>query len=256
MNEDQKNKIEKRIKFISVIIKFSLLVAILVCVPLYIWFFHQDLIRQFSDIDEVRAFFDRHKTTSIFIYIGLQMTQIIISMIPGQALQFAAGLLYGFWAGFLISLIGAIAGTIVTYYLAQFLGKDALHVLFGKRHVEDYLNKINSKKGYILVFLIYLIPGVPKDLCSYAAGLSDMKLKAFLILSTVGRSPGMMGSLLIGKEIGEGNYITVFIIGIVAIIFFIFGIIYHSKLSNILDQIYDKLSKPGKSEAQKNTENK
>lgn len=256
MKEDQKNKLENRVKFISVILKFSLLVVILVCVPLYLWFFQQDLIHQFSDIDEVKVFFERHKTTSIFIYIGLQMTQIIISMIPGQALQFAAGLIYGFWAGFLISLIGAIAGTIVTYYLAQFLGRDALHVLFGKRHVEDYLNKINSKKGYILVFLIYLIPGVPKDLCSYAAGLSDMKLKAFLILSTVGRSPGMMGSLLIGKEIGEGNYITVVIIGIVAVILFIFGIIYHSRLSNILDQIYDKLSKPSKNEASKNIENK
>ena len=179
------------------------------------------------------------------------MIQIIISMIPGQALQFAAGLLYGFWAGFLISLVGAVAGTVVTYYLARFLGRDAMHVLFGKGHIEDYLEKINSKKGYMLVFLIYLIPGVPKDLCSYAAGLSNMKLKAFLILSTIGRSPGMMGSLLIGKEIGQGNYISVIIISAIAVILFVLGLLYHSKLSNILDQIYAKLSAPGKS-----TENK
>lgn len=251
MKDERKDRIRKRVQFISVILKFSLLVVILVCVPLYIWFFQQDFIQQFSDIDDVKAFFDQYKAESIFIYIGLQMLQIIISLIPGQALQFAAGLVYGFWAGFLISLIGAMAGTVVTYYLAQFLGKDALHVLFGKRHIEDYLQKINSKKGYILVFLIYLIPGVPKDLCSYAAGLSNMKLKAFLIISTVGRSPGMMGSLLIGKEIGEGNYTTVIIIGIVAVILFIFGIIYHSKLSKILDQIYEKLSKPSKKEAMK-----
>ena len=256
MQEERKDRIRNRVKFISVVLKFSLLVVILVCVPLYIWFFHQDLIRQFSDIDDVKAFFDQYKTTSIFVYIGLQMLQIIISLIPGQALQFAAGLLYGFWAGFLISLIGAMAGTVVTYYLAKFLGKDALHVLFGKRHIEEYLQKINSKKGYILVFLIYLIPGVPKDLCSYAAGLSNMKLSAFLILATVGRSPGMMGSLLIGREIGEGNYTAVVIIGVVAVILFILGLIFHSKLSNILDQIYEKLSKPPKSKPAKQIENK
>jgi len=244
MEKERKDRIRNRIKFISIVLKFSLLMVILVCVPLYIWFFQQDLIHQFSDIDDVKAYFEQYKTASVLIYIGLQMIQIIISLIPGQALQFVAGLLYGFWAGFLISLIGAMAGTIVTYYLARFLGKDALHVLFGKRHIEDYLNKINSKKGYILVFLIYLIPGVPKDLCSYAAGLSNMKLKVFLIISTVGRSPGMMGSLLIGKGIGEGNYTTVIIIGIIAVIFFIFGIIYHSRLSNILDKIYEKLSTP------------
>lgn len=249
MQQEKKDKLQKQFKFITVVLKLSMLVVILVFVPLYIWFFHQDLIRQFSDIDKIKTFFEQYKAASVFIYIGLQMTQIIISMIPGQALQFAAGLLYGFWAGLLISLIGAIVGTIITYYLARFLGKDALHVLFGKRHIEENLEKINSRNGYILVFLIYLIPGVPKDLCSYAAGLSNMKLKSFLILSTVGRTPGMMGSLLIGKEIGEGNYTSVVVIAILAVALFILGVIYHSKLSIILDQIYNKLSKPSKSES-------
>jgi uncharacterized membrane protein YdjX (TVP38/TMEM64 family) len=253
MNDDRIEILQKRVKFISVVVKFTLLLVILIGVPLYIWFFHQDLLKQFSDIDDVKTFFLQYKTTGIFIYIGLQMLQIIISMIPGQALQFAAGLLYGFWAGFLLSLIGAVAGTLVTYYLARFLGRDAMHVLFGKRHIEDYLQKINSKRGYMLVFLIYLIPGVPKDLCSYAAGLSNMKLKAFLILSTVGRSPGMMGSLLIGKEIGQGNYVTVIIIASVAVILFIVGIFYHSKLSNVLDRIYERLSNPEKSAETKTT---
>jgi uncharacterized membrane protein YdjX (TVP38/TMEM64 family) len=244
MNEEKKDRLQKRIKFISVVLKFSLLVVVLIFLPLYLWFFQQDLIHQFSDIDHVKSFFAQYKAQSIFLYLGLQMLQIIISMIPGQALQFAAGLLYGFWAGFLISLIGAIAGTFITYYLAKLLGQDALHVLFGKQHVEEYLEKINSKKGYMLVFLIYLIPGVPKDLCSYAAGLSNMKMKAFLVISSVGRSPGMMGSLLIGREIGEGNYYSVLIIGVIAVILFIFGVIYHSRLSIILDQIYNKLSNP------------
>ena len=248
MEQEKKEKLQSKFKLISIVIKFSMLILILVCVPLYIWFFHQDLLHQFSDIDKVKALFEQYKTESIFIYIGLQMIQIIISMIPGQELQFAAGLLYGFWAGLFLSLVGAVAGTIITYYLARFLGKDALHVLFGKQHIEENLEKINSKKGFILVFLIYLIPGVPKDLCSYAAGLSNMKLKPFLILSTVGRTPGMMGSLLIGKEIGDGNYTSVIIIGIVAAILFILGVIYHSKLSNLLDKIYDTLSKPAKSE--------
>lgn len=244
MNEVKKDRIQKRIKLISVVLKFSLLLVIVVGAPLYIWFFHQDMIRQFSDIDDVKELFAQYKTAGIFVYIGLQMLQIIISLIPGQALQFAAGLLYGFWAGLLISLVGAVAGTMVTYYLAKLLGQEALHVLFGKRNIEENLKKINSKKGYILVFLIYLIPGVPKDLCSYAAGLSNMKLSAFLILSTAGRTPGMMGSLLIGREIGEGDYTSVVIIGVVAVVLFLLGIIYHSKLTNYIDRAYDRLSQP------------
>lgn len=244
MNDERKERIQNRIKFISVVVKFSLLLVILVGIPLYIWFFHQDLIQQFSDIDEVKSFFAQYKTASILVYIGLQVLQIIISLIPGQALQFAAGLVYGFWPGFLISLVGAVIGTVVTYYLAKLLGQEALHVLFGKRNIEDNLKKLNSKKGYILVFLIYLIPGVPKDLCSYAAGLSNMKLSAFIILSTAGRTPGMMGSLLIGRQIGEGDYTSVIVIGVIAVILFILGVIYHSKLTGYIDRAYDRLSRP------------
>lgn len=243
MLPETKNEIRKDFKLASALLKFVLLLGIIVVVPLYLWFFHQDLIQQFSSIEKVRAFFSQYHTESIFIYIGAQILQIIISILPGQELQMVAGLVYGLWPGFLLSMIGALIGSAVTYYLAGFLGRDALHILFGKRHIDDYLDKINSKKGFMLVFLIYLIPGVPKDLCTYAAGLSHMKIRAFLVLSMVGRIPGILGSLIIGTEIGEGNYTSVAVISVLAVVLFILGVIYHSKLSHLLDVVYDKLSK-------------
>lgn len=243
MRPEKKNEIRKKIKIISTIIKLTLLLVLLVCIPLYLWFFQHDILKELSNIDHIKMLFAQYHTESLFIYIGLQILQIVISILPGQGLQFVAGLVYGFWPGFFLSMIGALAGSIITYYLAGFLGRDALHLLFGKRHIDDYLEKINSKKGFMLVFLIYLIPGVPKDLCTYVAGISHMKLKAFLVLSMIGRAPGIMGSLLIGREVGEGNYTSVIIISLIAIILFILGLKYHKKMSRWLDIIYDKLSK-------------
>jgi len=242
MLAEKKKQIRNEVKLVSALLKFTLLVAIIVVIPLYLWFFHQDVIQEFSSIDKVKAFFAHYHTESIFIYLGLQIVQIIISIIPGQELQMVAGLVYGLWPGFLLSMIGAFVGSTITYYLAGFLGRDALHILFGKRHIDEYLAKINSKKGFVLVFLIYLIPGVPKDLCNYAAGLSHMKIKAFLVLSMIGRIPGILGSLIIGAEIGEGNYISVVVISVVAIILFLLGVKFHSKISHLLDTVYDKLS--------------
>lgn len=232
-----------RFKKISAIAKLVLLIVILVGIPLYIFFFHHDLIERFSDIREIERGLAEYKTESIFIYIGAQLLQIIICIIPGQELQFAAGYMYGFWLGYAFSLIGAALGTIVTYYLARLLGHDAMHMIFGEEKMNSVVEQIRGKKGIIIIFLIYLIPGVPKDLCNYAAGLSEIRLDRFLIVSLIGRSPGMMGSLLIGNQLVNGQYTSAIVIGIVAVVLCVLGLIFRKKVMELFDRFYEKLMK-------------
>ena len=241
--EENKKRLRKKFKTISAILKLLILLIILIGVPLYIYFFQYDIIEQFSTLDQVEAFFKEYKTQSIFIYIALQIIQIIICVIPGQALQFAAGYMYGFWMGYLWSFVGAFLGTVITYYLAKILGHDAMHMIFGEKKIHDLLTKFNSKKAMILIFLFYLIPGLPKDLCSYVAGLSEMKLKAFLIISLIGRTPAMMGSLLIGKLVNIGGYTLAIVIGVLAVVLFLLGVIFRKRLLSWIDMAYDKLIK-------------
>ena len=223
---------EKRQKFkkITAFLKLGLLLLIIIGVPLYIYFFQHQLIDNVSSIPKVQHLLNENKALSIPIYIGAQIIQIIICIIPGQWLQMGAGLAWGFWAGYLYSLIGALIGSVLTYYLANWLGKDAMHVIFGEEKMTTYVKKLQSKRAVLIVFLIFLIPGVPKDLCNYAAGISEMKLKPFLIASLLGRTPGMMGSLLIGKNIGTSSYTAAIAIGIAAVILFVLGVIFHKKI--------------------------
>lgn len=243
LSTNKKNKLRKKIKIFTSIFKLILLLLILIGLPLYIYFYHYDLIELFSDIESVEAFFDNYKAESVFIYIGIQILQIVICIIPGQWLQFASGYMHGFWLGYLYSIIGAFLGSVLTYYIAKILGNDAMHLIFGEERITEFLQKLNSKKAVVLVFLIFLIPGVPKDLCNYAAGLSEMKLKPFLVVSLIGRTPGMMGSLLIGRQIGNGGYVSAVVIAAVAVILFALGIIFRNKLAALLDKCYDKLMK-------------
>lgn len=241
MDKHRKDRLHKRIKVISTILKFVLLLLIVIGLPLYIYFFQPQLIDSMSSIENVNALFKRYHAESILVYIGAQILQIVICVIPGQWLQFAAGYMYGFWLGFLYSLIGAAIGSVVTYYLAKLLGRDAMHLIFGEARINEFIHKLNSKKAIIIVFLIFLIPGVPKDLCNYAAGISEMKLKPFLIVSLVGRSPGMMGSLLIGRQIEAGNYTGAVVIAAVAVILCVVGIIMRKRLTIWMDKAYDRL---------------
>lgn len=243
LTKEKKDKLRKRYKTISAILKMLLLLFILVGLPLYIYFCQHHIIEQFSSLEQVEDFFDEYKTQSIYVYLGLQILQIIICILPGQGLQFAAGYMYGFWMGYVWSLVGALIGTVISYYLAKILGHDAMHMIFGEEKIQELLKTFNSKKAMLLVFLFYLIPGLPKDLCSYVAGLSEMKLKPFLIISLVGRSPAMMGSLLIGRLVDTGGYTWAIIIAGIAIILFLSGVILRKHLLIWIDKAYDKLIK-------------
>ena len=151
--------------------------------------------------------------------------------------------MWGFWLGFLYSLIGALIGSVLTYYIARILGHDAMHLIFGEEKIKKWLVHLNSKKAVIIVFFIFLIPGVPKDLCNYVAGLSEIKLKPFLIVSLIGRSPGMMGSLLIGRQIGTGGYVSAGIIAGVAVVLCVLCVIFRKQFTGLLNKGYDKLMK-------------
>lgn len=240
---EKKQKLRKKIKLLSAILKLILLLVILIAIPAYIYFFQYDLIEQFSNMENVNALFKEYKAESVAVYLAAQILQIIICIIPGQWLQFAAGYMYGFWIGYLLSLVGAAIGTVLTYYIARLLGHDAMHLIFGEERIHQQLETLNSKKAVVLVFLIFLIPGVPKDLCNYVAGLSEMKLKPFLLVSLIGRSPGMMGSLLIGLSIESGRYIGAGVIAAAAIILFVLGLIFRKRITVFLDRAYDKLMK-------------
>ena len=235
-----KLKNNRKFKVFLAILKFSLLLVIIIGIPLYIYFFQKDLIETMSSFENVKAYFADHKGMMALVYLGLQAVQIIICIIPGQWLQIAAGYFYGVSFSFLLSVVGAVIGSVITYYLAKVLGHDIVHLLFGEEKIKEMIHRLNSKKAVVIIFLIFLIPGIPKDLCNYAAGLSEMKLKVFLVISLLGRSPGMLGSIVIGRQLYTGGYGVAIAVGVVAIICFILGIIYRKKINDFMDKMYDK----------------
>ena len=224
------------------ILKLIFLILIVVLIPLYLYFYQQDFLMRFRDFDDIVTFLERYKLQSIPIYIILQIAQIVISVLPGQFFQLAAGYLYTFWPALLFSCIGAFLGTTITFWLAKALGSDFVHMFFEKDKTEDYVKRLNSKKAYTIVFLLYAIPGIPKDVVSYAAGLSEMKYKPFIILSTIGRLPGMMGSIMIGSMWHKEEYVGMIILAIIAVVAFCTCIIYRKKLHELIDIAYDKLN--------------
>ena len=122
-------------------------------------------------------------------FIVIQSLQVIISPIPGEVTGAAGGFLFGIAWGFIYSTIGLTAGTLVCFGIGRRLGAPFVRRFVADHHW-DRMGFIVEAEGAVLAFVLYLIPGFPKDIMSYLFGLSPMPFWVFAVVSTLGRIPG------------------------------------------------------------------
>jgi len=225
-----------RYKKILAVIKFTLLILLIVGIPVYMYFFKYDFISGFRSIDDIVAYLDRYEVASALVYIGLQITQVVISVIPAQPFNLASGYLYAFWLGYALSITGTALGTTATFFLARFLGKDAIYLLFGEKKIAKFVDHMDSKRALFIIFMLYLIPGLPKDPIGYAVGLSKVKFVRFLFIALIGRSPAMMMTIMVGSMLNKGNYTGVIILSVIVIIICIIVLLYHKNIMSFIDK--------------------
>ena len=232
------------IKKTFTILKFLLLIGIIVGIPLYLYFNHGEVLSNLKNTENLKAFAEslgENKYKSVLIYVIIQFLQIVISIIPGQIIQMAGGYLFGIIMGTVLSLIGAAFGTTTAYFLGKYLGRDAIRLFIGPEKTDYYVERLNSKRAYIITLILYLIPGLPKDVLAYPAGISNMKYKAFLPISLIGRLPAMLASILIGSFYRTGNYYGAGVILVVGVVIFIICVIFRKQINEYIDKYYKKI---------------
>lgn len=224
-------------KKVIAILKLILLIMIIVGIPAFLYLrFGSDIFSK-DTTGRVIDYLKQNRHISFLLIIVLQIIQVVVCFLPGQPIQFAASYMFGVGRGLLLSIIGAVIGTVISFYISKALGSDAMHLIFGEEKVKEYQRKLNSGRGLLLAFLIYLIPGIPKDLVSYAAGISEMRFRPFLLAATVGRSPAMLGSLLFGHFYGKQNYRALVILSVIVALVLLVCFIKRKDLIVFLDRL-------------------
>ncbi len=138
------------------------------------------------------------------VFILIQAIQVIISPIPGEATGLAGGFLFGAGLGFFYSTIGLTLGTLVCFGIGRWLGESFIRRFVAERYWEK-MGFILGAEGTILCFILYLIPGFPKDIISYLFGLSPMPFMLFAVVSTLGRAPGTWILSAQGSKVSPGH---------------------------------------------------
>jgi len=196
---------------------------------------------QWQELGDVTEFYSSKKRLKRFlmsfgpysaaVFTLLQALQVVVAPIPGELTGVVGGYLYGNAFGFLLSTLGLTLGSWVAFELASALGRTFVERLVKKEIIERF-NFVTTSAGVTTCFLLFLLPGFPKDYLCYVIGLSRMKLSTFLIISTLGRVPGTYVLTLQGASIRSHEYSIAVIVAVICVVVIFFGYVYRDSLFN------------------------
>lgn len=171
-------------------------------------FFSKILAPYLRSTEELRTFLDSYGWKGYLVLMGLQCLQVVVALIPGEVVELGAGYAYGAIKGTAICLLGVAISSALIFLLVKKVGVSLVEIFVSREKIHQ-LRFINSEqKLKRVVFLLFFIPGTPKDVLTYFVGLTHMRLPEFLLISLVARIPSIVSSTICGQMLGDKNFLT------------------------------------------------
>lgn len=188
--------------------------------------------RFFTSEERMRSFVQSFGPFGFLGFILLQVAQVVAAPIPGEVTGLLGGFIYGPVLGVFLSTIGLTIGSYIAFALARTFGRPFVDKFVDKRIMKrfDYLL---HHKGAFLVFLLFLIPGFPKDYLCYILGLGHLTTAEFLVIGGAGRLFGTILLTLGGSYIRHHQYMRFFVLAGIAIIVVFVAMLYREKLERL-----------------------
>lgn len=236
---NKKTKISKRRMIIQIVGIGVFLIGCIVA-TIYIWPF-------FSSMDttaqtEFRNQIQQKGILSYLIMIGIFVAQAILAVIPSMPVEVASGLMFGPWMGILICLIGSTVGSLIVIWLVKLLGRGFVDTMINY----DKINKLpfftDSNRIGIVMFFIFIMPGLPKDFTAFLVPFTNMKTRNYLIINFLGRIPSTVMTVLLGDSIFSGDFSLTWILIAVEGVIAIVGIALNKQIARLISKISGKKS--------------
>ncbi len=186
--------------------------AVLACcvflgVFLYCYIKYGDSIAEiFSNPESIKAFLSQFRGYDKWVFVAIRAFQTVIKIIPAEPLEIGSGFLYGTWGGMFLCLAGSMIGSFVIIALSRAFGRRIVEVFIPLEKIDELKFLKNKKRVYQTLFFIYLIPGTPKDILTYAASITNLDMKKFLLVTGIARIPSILTSTWCGEQLINQNY--------------------------------------------------
>ena len=163
------------------------------------------------------------------VTLGIQILQIFVAFIPGEPVELMLGYVWGPWLGMLTCLLGIFIGTLSIFLLVRKLGMKFVTKMVGTDDLRKYKFLSNQNRVDITIFILFFIPGTPKDALTYIAPIAPISPMKYLLISTFARIPSVISSTLLGDSIAEGKYVMAIIVFVITAIISLVGIVVGNK---------------------------
>ena len=213
---DEKKK--KSIKILTTVVLLG--VAVFLCIRYAVPFCQ--LLGTENGMELICQRVEEYGIFAPLVFILLMVLQIVVAFIPGGPLEVIAGMLFGGVKGLLCTMAGVLLGTLLVYTLVGKFGRPIVDFFVSEKDMKHFKFLEEEDKLEFWVFVLFLIPGIPKDLLTYVVPLTALNGKKFLLISLLARSPSLIASVLVGDSLSDGNiHICVAICVVAAIAIFI-----------------------------------
>ena len=205
-------------------ILMALVIAVMAAIMLIVGI---PLFEVAGDAGTVESYIQSQGVWGVLIYMLLVILQILAAVVPGGPFEIAAGYLYGALCGALICDLAMTAGSLLVFLLTRKIGRRFAEMFFSKEEFSSIPILHSGEKLEGILFLLFLIPGTPKDLISYAAGLTDLSWTKWIFITAIARFPAIYLTALGGTALGSRNYGSFLLVLVITGILSAAGLLYY-----------------------------
>lgn len=182
------------------------LVAAAAITALLCWEYLPGLLAWLADARAVRAFVSDHAFVSRLAMLGINIVQVLLAFLPGEPVELASGYAFGFWEGTALCLVASGLATSMIYWATRRWGWKLVGLFFDRSLFDRFSWLKSAKRLELIMFIVFLIPGTPKDFLTYFAGLTNMRFPPVVLIATFGRIPSIVTSTIAASAVGSGNW--------------------------------------------------
>lgn len=180
--------------------------------------------------DEFKEYILSMGLFGLLIFLSLQVVQIVVAIIPGEPIEILAGVLYGPFWGTLSCFLGIVGGTFLIFLLTKLMGRTFISSFYNEEKLARFKFLTNKRKVDFIIFILFFIPGTPKDILTYVAPLTGINIWRFLVISSIARIPSILSSVIIGSSIQKGSFTLSIIIFVSIGVLGALGIFFNKKI--------------------------
>lgn len=200
------------------------------------WFVGKPFLAFVSEPEKFRLWVDGHGIWGRLAFLGMMLLQVFVAIIPGEPLEIGAGYAFGAVEGTILCILGAGIGSALVFLFVRRFGVKAVEVFISQEKIRSVRFLNDPKRLYPLITIAFLLPGTPKDVLCYCAGLTPIRFRHFLWISSICRLPSVVTSVLGGNALGSGNWQAAVWIFLATMAVSLIGLLIYKRISRFREE--------------------